>query len=148
MLQTVVSQTLFPFSENNKWGYKKGDKVVINPEYDSVYSFNAGNLLAMVSVKSEFNKITNPLTGEEEYEYDYFYINSMNEKLKILAENFPDSISAFPDQQELKTDYMDSANAFKVLFQNKVYLVSKQGKQLSGGFDNIYKRFLYCGEYH
>lgn len=113
--------------------------MVISPEYDSAYAFSPGNLLAMVSTKSQFNKITNPLTGEEEYEHDYFYINSKNEKLKILAENFPDSVYAFPNQQEFGRDYLDSAAVFKVLFQDKVYLVSKTGKQLSQGFDNIYK---------
>mgnify|MGYP001546008411 CR=1 FL=1 len=96
----------------------------------------------MVSVKSQFNKITNPLTGEEEYEHDYFYINPKNEKLKILAENFPDSIYAFPNQQEFSKDYMDSSGVFKILFQDKVYLVSKKGKQLSQGFDNVYKSKL------
>lgn len=93
----------------------------------------------MVSTRSRFNKITNPLTGEEEYEHDFFYINAGNRKLKILAENFPDSIEAFPNQQEMSQDYMDTAAVFKVLFQDKVYLVSKTGKQLSRGFDNIYR---------
>lgn len=135
----LVSQPLVPFTENNKWGYKKGNTVMISPEYDSAYAFNYGNLLAMVSTRSQFNKVTNPLTGEEEYEHDYFYINARNRKLKILPENFPDSVEAFPNQQELASDYMDSAAVFKVLFQDKVYLVSKSGKQLSQGFDNIYR---------
>lgn len=32
---------------------------------------------------------------------------------------------------------MDSNNVFKLLFQSKVYLISKNGKQLSSGYDNI-----------
>lgn len=138
----LVSQSIIPFLENNKWGYKKGHDVVISPEYDSACAFNKGNLLAMVSTRSQFNKITNPLTGEEEYEHDYSYINARNQKLKILPENFPDSVAVFPHQQELSLDYMDSAAVFKVLFQDKVYLVSKSGKQLSQGFDNIYRSRL------
>ena len=43
----------------------------------------------------------------------------------------------FPDQQELQYNYQDSSNYFKILFQNKLYLFNKNGKQLSGGFDNI-----------
>ncbi len=43
----------------------------------------------------------------------------------------------FPNQQELQFNYLDSSNYFKILFQSKVYLFSKKGKQLSSGFDNI-----------
>ena len=43
----------------------------------------------------------------------------------------------FPHQQELQFNYLDSSNYFKILFQGKLYLFSKKGKQLSSGFDNI-----------
>lgn len=91
----------------------------------------------MVANKSKFNKVVNLLTGEEEYTYDYFYIDDKNNKIKLLAQHFPDSMFTFPDQQELKFNYQDSSNYFKILFQSKIYLFSKKGIQLSTGFDNI-----------
>lgn len=44
----------------------------------------------------------------------------------------------FSNQQELQNSYQDSLNYFKILFQNKLYLFSKKGVQLSTGFDNIF----------
>lgn len=135
----VVSQSLVPFSESKKMGYKKGGDVIIKPEYDTAFTFDKTNQIAMVANKSAFNKDVNPLTGEEEYTFDYYYIDGKNNKIKLLAEHFPDSMFTFSNQQELQTNYQDSSNYFKILFQNKLYLFSKKGTQLSSGFDNIYE---------
>jgi hypothetical protein len=133
----LVSQSIIPFKENNKWGYKKGSKIIIVPEYDTAFAFDKTGQLALVASKSQFNKEVNPITGEEEYLYDYYYVNLKNKKIKILAEHFPDSMFIFPHQQELHLSYRDSSNYFKILFQGKLYLLNKNGKQLSSGFDNI-----------
>lgn len=133
----LVSQSIIPFKENNKWGYKKDSKVIIIPEYDTAFAFDKTGQVALVANKSQFNKEVNPITGEEEYTYDYYYINNHNNKLKLLAEHFPDSMFTFPNQQELQFNYLDSSNYFKILFQGKLYLLNKNGKQLSSGFDNI-----------
>lgn len=133
----LVSQALIPFSEKNKWGYKIGERIVIKPEYDSAFNFDKTNQIALVANKSVYNKEVNPITGEEISSLDFFFINKNNNKLKILADNFPDSIFTFSYQQELQNNYIDSSNYFKILFQNKLYLMSKKGNQLSIGYDNI-----------
>ncbi|MBC7696621.1 MAG: hypothetical protein H7141_14385 [Burkholderiales bacterium] len=112
--------------------------MVIPYEYDTAFVFDKTNQIALVANRNDFNKIVNPLTGEEEISFDYFYIDTKNNKFKLLAEHFPDSMFTFPYQQELKSSYIDSTGYFKILFQNKLYLFSKNGKQLSAGFDNIY----------
>ena len=132
-----ISQNITPFKENNKWGYQKGSSIIITPEYDTAFTFDKTGQVALVANKSQFNKEVNPITGEEEYTYDYNYIDTKNKKLKLLAEHFPDSMFTFPYQQELQLNYQDSSNYFKILFQSKLYLFSKKGKQLSSGFDNI-----------
>ena len=101
--------------------------------------FDKTNSIAFVGNINEFNKSINPLTGEEEQGMEYFYINKENEKLKLFDENFPDSISSFPHQQELMGNYLDTTTYFKILFNNKIYLFLKNGKQCSIGFDNIRK---------
>jgi hypothetical protein len=133
----LVSQSIIPFKENSKWGYKKDSKVVIIPEYDTAFAFDKTGQIALVANKNKFNKEVNPISGEEEYNYDYSYIDYKNNKLKIQAEHFPDSMFIFPHQQELHLSYRDSSNYFKILFQGKLYLLNKNGKQLSSGFDNI-----------
>lgn len=132
------AQELKPVYVNNKWGYlnAKGE-TVIKAEYDSAYNFDSTTQIALVANKSEFNKTINPITGEEQQDFDYYFINSKNQKLKLKDENFPDSVSVFPNQQELNLNYLDSSSVFKILFQNKVFLFSKKGKQLSSGFDNV-----------
>lgn len=114
-----------------------GSEIKIKAVYDSAFPFNKNNNLALVFVENKFKTTLNHLTGEEEKQFDYLFINSSNHKLSIKPDNFPDSISVFENQYELQNEYLDSNNVFKLLFQNKVYLMSKKGKQLSGGFDNI-----------
>jgi hypothetical protein len=135
---STYSQGLIPFSENQKWGFKKGNAIIIKAEFDTVFPFDKTQKIALVGKKNEFNKSINPLTGEEEYPLDYFYITSKNKIITILPTNFPDSVFTFPQQQELSTNYLDSSSVFKILFQNNVYLMSKQGMQLTDGYDNIY----------
>ncbi|MGZ8538472.1 MAG: hypothetical protein ACXWV9_09440, partial [Flavisolibacter sp.] len=132
-----MAQTILPFYENQKWGYQEKNKIIIASEYDTAFAFDKTNRVALVANKNELNKIVNPLTGEEEIAFDYFYIDRKNNRIKLLAEHFPDSMYVFPDQQELQTNYLDSSNYFKILFQNKLYLFSKKGVQLSNGYDNI-----------
>jgi hypothetical protein len=133
----LYGQKLTPFIENGKWGYKKNGEIVISAQYDTVFRFDRTRCIALVANKNTFNKEVNPITGVEQYAYDYHYINANNQKIKLLAEHFPDSMSSFPQQQELHLNYQDSSNYFKILFQDKIYLFTKTGKQLSSGFDNI-----------
>jgi hypothetical protein len=135
----LVSQTIVPFAQNGKWGFKQKENVIIKPQYDTVFAFDKTNKIALVGAKNKINTIVNPLTGEETETVDYFYITPNNTKIKLLAENFPDSVFTFGEQQELLSNYLDSTNYFKILFQKKIYLFSKYGKQLSLGYDNITK---------
>lgn len=123
---------------NQKWGFENSSQTIIKPQYDTAFSFDRTAQIALVGNKNEFNKQVNPLTGEEESTYNYFYINPKNEKIKLVDENFPDTMFTFPSQQELSFEYLSKSNFFKILFQNKVYLFHKNGKQLSAGFDDVY----------
>ncbi len=114
-----------------------GSEIKIKAQYDSVFPFNKNNNLALVYIKNKNNIKTNRLLGQEEIQLDYFYINSSNKKIKLKADNFPDSVSVFENQFEFQKQYLDTNAVFKLLFQNKVYLFSKKGVQLSKGFDNI-----------
>ena len=133
----MFSPTIIPFKNNGKWGYKRNSIEIISPEYDTAFAFDKTNQIALVANKSQFNKTVNPITGEEDFAYDYCYINQKNNKIKLIAEHFPDSMFVFPNQQELQFYYRDSSSYFKILFQDKLYLFHKNGKQLSSGFDNI-----------
>ncbi len=141
-IQLTFSQKITAFRADKKWGYKEGETIIIPPSYDTAFAFDKSNRLALVANKNAFNTSVNPLTGEELPVYDYSFINKKNEKLKLLPNQFPDSLSEFPFQEELQFNYLDTGMVFKVLFQNKIYLFNKKGKQLSTGFDNIYSSNL------
>lgn len=149
--QFSFAQLINPIYLNKKWGYESFGKLIIEPQYDTVYTFDETNRIALVANKNAFNKEVNPISGEEEFTYDYFFINKYNQKLKLVDENFPDTMFTFSNQQELSSNYLTNSNFFKVLFQKKVYLFHKTGKQLSSGFDNIYlsksKKFYYTENY-
>lgn len=138
IFQVTFSQDLLPFSQNKKWGFIKHDQVIIPAQYDTVFGFDYKNQIALVANQNAFLTETNPLTGEEAIVFDYYFINANNQKIKILPNHYPDSIDVFPDQQELIYSYKDNGSVFKILFQKKIYLISKSGHQLSSGYDNIY----------
>lgn len=139
IFQVTFSQDLLPFSQNKKWGFIKNDQVIIPAQYDTVFGFDYKNQIALVANQNTFLTETNPLTGEESIVFDYYFINEKNQKIKVLPNHYPDSIDVFPDQQELIFSYKENSQVFKVLFQNKIYLISKAGRQLSSGYDNIYR---------
>jgi hypothetical protein len=133
----LFSQAMLPFIENQKWGYKLGQKIIIEAAYDTVFAFDKTNQIAMVANKSKLNKSINPLSGQEEFSYDYHYIDQKNNKIKLMAGVTSDSVFTFSNQQEFQSAYRDSSGYFKILHEGKVYLMSKKGKQLSPGFENI-----------
>ncbi|MBS1634401.1 MAG: hypothetical protein JST26_00670 [Bacteroidetes bacterium] len=138
----VFSQSLSAFKEGTKWGFKNQSGIVIPAQYDSVMGFDAANRVCLVASKNAFNTVVNPLTGEEQADYDFYFINVQNRKIGILPEDFPDTVYTFKNQEELADNYLEHAPVFKILFNHKIYLISRQGKQLSKGFDNIYESTL------
>lgn len=134
---SALSQTIFPFKENNKWGYKKNGLVIIKPTYDTAFTFDRSDLVAMVGNVDHSKKTINPLTGEEIQEIEYCFIKPDNRKINIKANDVSDSVNTFSYQYELQLNYVDSSKYFKILFQNKSYLCLKSGKQVSKGYNNI-----------
>ena len=92
----------------------------------------------MVGNKNHALKNINPLTGEETTSIEYYFITGNNVKIK-LGKNGTDSITSFPDQEELQLNYINNSEVFQVLYNSQAYLFNKKGRQLSSGFDNIYE---------
>ncbi len=127
-----------PYREGIKWGYRLNDQVLIMPQYDTAFPFDRTGRIAMAGIRNTSRTEINPLTGEENYRTDYCFINRHNIRLSLKLPASPDSVSVFPAQQELSLGYLSASSVFKVLYGQKVWLFSKQGKQLSAGFDDIY----------
>lgn len=134
---TLPAQLIKPYSAGGKWGFKRNDSILIPAQFDTVFGFDKSKRIALVGNINPFTTTINPLSGETQAQIDYSYITPANRLVMVLPANFPDSISVLPDQQELKLAYQDSSDVFRILFHDKLYLFSKSGKQLSGGYDNI-----------
>lgn len=132
------------YSANKKWGYTVNNAVIINAQYDTAFAFDKSGSIAMVGNKNPLRMVINPLTGEETATIDYYFITKNNTRLKLKDNLQSDSVSVFPDQQELKLNYINNLNIFKIVYNNKVWLFHKNGKQLSQGFDDIFQSGLNC----
>lgn len=130
------------YSANKKWGYTINNVVVIKAQYDTAFAFDKSGRIALVGNKNPLRVVINPLTGEEAATIDYYFITKNNIRLKLKNSPQSDSISVFPDQQELKLNYINDLNTFKIVYNNKVWLFHKNGKQLSEGFDDIFQSSL------
>lgn len=92
----------------------------------------------MAGNRSKAHTAINPLTGEESRLMDYYFIDQANRRIALKTEAGKDSTSAFPDQQELALNYQNPSPVFQVLFNKKVWLFAKTGRQLSEGFDDLF----------
>lgn len=125
-------------NEDKKWGFKKGDEIIIEPQYDSTFGFDATQKIALVANLNPKKNFINPLTRELKKVYDFYYITDKNKKLFIILADKKTVVMELPNQQKLQKDYLQNLNYFKIYNDGKYYLFSKSGEQISGGFDNIY----------
>lgn len=134
----LPAQVPQPFISGTKWGYKLNGKVLIAPQYDTAFPFDNTGSIAMAGISYKGRTEINQLTGEEKQQTDYVFINRNNTRLGLGRKGFADSVTAFSAQQELHLNYLSASPVFKILYQQKVWLFNKHGKQLSEGYDNIY----------
>jgi hypothetical protein len=140
----VFSQRLTSFrGDNSKWGFKQGEAVIIEPQYDTTFGFDATQQVAMVANLNPKKNFINPLTKEIKKVYDFYYINPENRKVQLTVSAAPLPITEFQNQQRLAKEYLLASNYFKINQDNKIYLFSKTGKQITqSGYDNI--QFTKC----
>lgn len=129
------------YSENNKWGIKEGEKILIAPVYDTVFHFDKNNKVCMACFKSKsintnkFIKVTSTL-------YSCNYLNSASQRL-IIKTSTKDTCSVFQLGKNSVQQYTEDDSVFKVKVKNRMYLVHKSFKQLT--FKN-YTEINLCDE--
>ena len=127
LTNSISSQSL-PFKENARWGIKDGNKVIINPTYDSIFNFDeTGKVcLACRKMKGPSNKIIKVTT----FTYACHYLNKKGEKLRIKAGN-NDTCSIFSLGKNTVTQFSDAHTTFVVGVKGLKYMVDKTFKQLT-----------------
>lgn len=138
MISHIPAQVPGPFYADKKWGYRLYGEVIITPQYDTAFAFDQQGMIAMAGNRNKAHTAIHPLTGEESPQMDYYFIDRNNRRITLKTEAGKDSTSVFPDQQELVMNYQNTLPVFKVLFNKKVWLFNKEGRQLSEGFDDLF----------
>ena len=132
------SQNIIAFkSENNKWGFKQDEKIIIEPQYDSVVAFDATNRICFVGNVSA-KKSMNSLTHQVRKEYTFNYITPANKKLCAWLSEVQDSACNFSSSKEVGKQYLSASPYFIANCNGKHILMTKNGKQITDQYyDNI-----------
>src|SRR5688572_29402207 len=82
-----------PFIENQKWGIKNGDKIVIAPVYDTVFNFDKNSKVCMACFKSK-NTNANKFIKVTSTTYSCNYLNTESQRL-VIKTSSKDTCSVF-----------------------------------------------------
>jgi hypothetical protein len=133
------SQNITAFKVNKKWGFKQGEAVIIEPEYDSIYGFDPSGQICLVGNIDPLRKSVNSLTREVKIPYTFRYINSKNERLYFKAPNALDSSSEATPSKYSGALYRIEGDLIIACISGKKVLATKKGKQLSSeGYESIH----------
>lgn len=132
------SQTLSAFKSDKKWGFKQGETVVIQPQYDSVFGFDQTNQICLVGNEDAAKRSINSLTKQVRHEYTFSYINTKNQKLYFKAPMALDSSCNVTVNKQTSSLYLSNSQTFIASINGKKILTTKKGVQISTAtYDNI-----------
>lgn len=126
----AYAQTI-AFRENNKWGIKEQEVIIIPPLYDTVLNFDKSKLVCMACFKTK-QVSTNKFIKVNSTSYYCNYLNTKAERL-IIKTGKKDTCSVFVLAKNTFKQYTENDTLFKVSVKNKKYLIRKNFKQLTYG---------------
>lgn len=134
----IQAQTLSAFKTGKKWGFKRGETVVIEPQYDSVFGFDQTNQICLVGNEDVTKRSVNSLTKQIRHEYVFNYINTKNQKLYFKAPMALDSSCNVTVNKQTASLYLNNSQTFIAAIDGKKILSTKKGIQIStAAYDNI-----------
>ncbi len=131
------SQTISAFKTGDKWGFKKGQAVIIEPQYDSVFGFDQTQQVCLVGSIDPKKQTVNSLTKQIKIVYTFKYINPENERLYFKAPNSLDSSSEATPTKFCGSLYHTYTNLMIACVSGKKILATKKGVQISDSYDNM-----------
>lgn len=135
----AYSQTLSAFKQDKKWGFKQGETIVIQAQYDSVFGFDQTNQICLVGNEDAAKRSINSLTKQVRKEYVFNYINTKNQKMYFKAPLAIDSVCNVNVNKQTASLYLGNTNVFVASVDGKKMLVTKKGVRIStAAYDNIH----------
>lgn len=134
----IFAQSISEFKLKNKWGFKKGESIIIEPQYDTTFGFDQTNSVALVGNINPNKKSINPLTKEVKLEWNYFYITNSNKKVYIKHSD-NDSTYEVSIAKQIPALYLNNNPSFVAMVKEKKYLLRKKGGTIqTSAFDHIH----------
>ncbi len=134
---SVQTQTLSAFKSDKKWGFKQGETIVIQPQYDSVFGFDQTDQICLVGSIDPKKQSVNSLTKQLKIVYTFKYINAGNERLYFKSPNSLDSSSEATPTKYCGALYHNKEDLMIACVSGKKILATKKGVQISNSYDNI-----------
>lgn len=123
-----LSQTV-TFRENNKWGIKENESVIIKPIYDTIFNFDSTGRVCMACYKAK-SASANKFIKVTTTSYSCNYLNKKNELL-IIRNTLNDTFSVFSYNKNALKLYSGSSPYFTVASKGKKHIVYKNFQQLT-----------------
>ncbi|HWY12514.1 MAG TPA: hypothetical protein VN026_14370, partial [Bacteroidia bacterium] len=118
----MQSQTISAFKAGKKWGFKQGETIIIEPQYDSVFGFDQTNQICLVGNINPLKRSVNSLTKQVRIEYDFNYINPKNKKLYFKSPMALDSSCNVNVNKQTASLYLNNRQTFVASISNKKIL--------------------------
>lgn len=129
------------FKENNKWGIKEKDKVIIKPLYDTIFNFDSTGKVCLACAKAR-GVHPNKYIKTPVFTYNCNYLNKRGEWLTI-KQSGADTTSIFTLLKNTVAQYNGSKNEMTVAVKDKNLidhrnLVDKDFKQITEkGYEEV-----------
>lgn len=132
------SQSISAFRSNGKWGFKEGDKITIEAQYDTVFGFDVTHRICLVGKINPLKRSINSLTHEVHIDYTYNYITPANKKICGKISETQNEICDFTATKDMVSQYITDKNYFITHYNGKEIVFNKNGKQLTDHpYDNV-----------
>lgn len=123
-----VSQTI-TFRENNKWGIKEKESILIQPVYDTIFNFDSTGKVCLACFRTK-SASANKFIKVTTTTYACNYLDKKSERL-IIRNVANDTFSVFALNKNVLKQYSGNEPFFTVTTKGKKHILYKNFQQLT-----------------
>ncbi len=136
MIHKSFSQTKV-FKENNKWGIKENEVVIIKAVYDTIFNFDSTSKVCLACAKIK-GVNPNKYIKTPTVSFNCNYLNKSGERL-IVKQLDADTTSIFHLGKHTVSQFQNKNNYMTVAVKNQKHLIYKDFTQVtSKGYEDVY----------
>lgn len=118
------------FKENNKWGIREKNEVIIKPVYDTAFNFDPAGKVCMVCYKSK-NVPNNRFIKMTTTTYNCNYLNKSGKRLMVMPSGMDSACSVFSLTKDAVKQYQEDPKYIIATIKNRKFLVTKDFKEIT-----------------